>query len=40
MQIKKNQRKMNFGTVGANFCKNLNLVVSLRIIQFQTLQEN
>ena len=34
MEIVKNHRKTNFRIVGANFCKNLNLAVSLGIIQF------
>ena len=34
MQIEKNQGKINFCFMGANFRKNLNLAVSLRIIQF------
>ena len=34
MQIEKNQGKINFRIVRANFRKNLHLVVSLRIIQF------
>ena len=34
MQIKKNQGKINFHIVGANFRSNLHLAVSLRVIQF------
>ena len=34
MQINKNQRKINLCIMGANFRKNLNLAVSLHIIQF------
>ena len=34
MQIEKNQGKIKFCFIGANFRKNLNLAVSLHIIQF------
>ena len=34
METNKSQGKINFRIVGANFHKNLHLVVSLRIIQF------
>ena len=41
MQIKKNQGKITFYIVGANFGKNLHLAVSSRIIQFfSTLRES
>ena len=33
MQIKRNQRRIDFNILGADFCKNLHLAVSLRIIQ-------
>ena len=34
MEIEMNQEKINFCVARANFCKNLHLVVSLRIIKF------
>ena len=35
MQIEKYQRKINFSFVGGNFPKNLQLAITLSIIQFQ-----
>ena len=40
MQIEKNQGKINFCIMGANFCMNLHLAISFGIIQFQALREN
>ena len=40
MQTEKNQGKINFRIVGVNFCINLHLAISLRIIQYLALHKN